>query len=155
MGLLDSVLGSVLGGRQAGGQGGGIGADLLMQVVGGLISGGGGGGGGGVAGGLGSLLQQFEKAGLGHVVQSWVGSGQNLPISADQLQQVLGGDQVSAMAQQAGTSHGDLMSQLSQLLPQVVDQLTPQGQMPAAGGGGGGADFGGMLSSVLGGLLKR
>ena len=153
MGLLDSVLGSVLGGRQAGGQGGGIGADLLMQVVGGLIS---GGGGGGVAGGLGSLLQQFEKAGLGHVVQSWVGSGQNLPISADQLQQVLGGDQVSAMAQQAGTSHGDLMSQLSQLLPQVVDQLTPQGQMPAAGGGGGGgADFGGMLSSVLGGLLKR
>ena len=152
MGLLDSVLGSVLGGRQAGGQGGGIGADLLMQVVGGLMS---GGGGGGVAGGLGSLLQQFEKAGLGHVVQSWVGSGQNLPISADQLQQVLGGDQVSAMAQQAGTSHGDLMSQLSQLLPQVVDQLTPQGQMPAAGGGGGGADFGGMLSSVLGGLLKR
>ena len=152
MGLLDSVLGSVLGGRQAGGQGGGIGADLLMQVVGGLIS---GGGGGGVAGGLGSLLQQFEKAGLGHVVQSWVGSGQNLPISADQLQQVLGGDQVSAMAQQAGVSHGDLMSQLSQLLPQVVDQLTPQGQMPAAGGGGGGADFGGMLSSVLGGLLKR
>ena len=152
MGLLDSVLGSVLGGRQAGGQGGGIGADLLMQVVGGLIS---GGGGGGVAGGLGSLLQQFEKAGLGHVVQSWVGSGQNLPISADQLQQVLGGDQVSAMAQQAGASHGDLMSQLSQLLPQVVDQLTPQGQMPAAGGGGGGADFGGMLSSVLGGLLKR
>ena len=151
MGLLDSVLGSVLGGRQAGGQGGGIGADLLMQVVGGLIS---GGGGGGVAGGLGSLLQQFEKAGLGHVVQSWVGSGQNLPISADQLQQVLGGDQVSAMAQQAGTSHGDLMSQLSQLLPQVVDQLTPQGQMPAAGGGGG-ADFGGMLGSVLGGLLKR
>ena len=152
MGLLDSVLGSVLGGVRAGGQGGGIGADLLMQVVGGLMSG--GGGAGGAAGGLGGLLQQFEKAGLSHVVQSWVGSGQNLPISPDQLQQVLGGDQVAAMAQQAGVSHGDLMSQLSQLLPQVVDQLTPQGQLPTAGGGGG-ADIGGMLSSVLGGLLKR
>ena len=150
MGLLDSVLGSVLGGGQAGAQRGGIDADLLMQVVGGLMRG--GGGAGGAAGGLGSLLQQFENAGLGHVVQTWVGTGQNLPISADQLQQVLGGDQVAAMAQQAGVSHGDLMSQLSQLLPQVVDQMTPHGQMPAAGGG---ADIGGMLSSVLGGLLKR
>ena len=146
MGLLDSVLGSVIGNMVGGRQAGGAGADMLMQVVGGLLN----QGGGGAGGGLGALLQQFQKGGLGDVAASWVGTGQNLPISADQLQSVLGGDQIGAMAQQAGLSPGDLMGQLAHMLPQVVDQLTPNGQVPA-----GGADLGGMLSSVLGGLMKR
>ena len=149
MGLLDSVLGSVIGNMAGGRQGGGAGADILMQVVGGLLNQGGGGAGAG--GGLGALLQQFQKGGLGDVAASWVGTGQNLPISAEQLQSVLGGDQIGALAQQAGLSQGDLMGQLAQMLPQVVDQLTPNGQLPA----GGGADLSGMLSSVLGGLMRR
>ena len=147
MGLLDSVLGGVIGNMASGRQGGGAGADLLMQVVGGLFN----QGGGGVGGGLGALLQRFQSGGLGEVVASWVGTGQNLPVSAEQLQSVLGGDQIGALAQQAGLSQGDLMGQLAQMLPQVVDRLTPNGQLPA----GGEADLSGMLSSVLGGLMRR
>ena len=147
MGLLDSVLGSVMGNMAGGRQRDGAGADILMQVVGGLLN----QGGGGAGGGLGALLEQFQKGGLGDVAASWVGTGQNLPISAEQLQSVLGGDQIGALAQQAGLSQGDLMGQLAQMLPQVVDQLTPNGQLPQAGG----ADLSGMLGSVLGGLMRR
>ena len=155
MGLLDSVLGNVLGGALGGaigggGRGGGGGADILMKVIGGLMAQGGQGGGGGNGGGLGGLLGQLTQGGLGDAVQSWVGTGQNMPVSADQLQSALGGDQVSALAQQAGLSTGDLMGQLAQMLPQVVDRMTPNGQMPAAG-----ADITGMLGGLLGGLMKR
>ena len=149
MGLLDSVLGSVIGNMAGGRQGGGAGSDILMQVLGGLLNQ--GGGLGGVGGGLGALLQQLQKGGLGEVAASWVGTGQNLPVSADQLQSVLGGDQIGALAQQAGLSQGDLMGQLAHMLPQVVDRLTPNGQLPASDG----ADLSGMLSSVLGGLMRR
>ena len=143
MGLLDSVLGSVIGNLAGGRLGGGAGADILMRVMGGLLNQGGGG--------LGALLQRFQLGGLGEVAASWVGTGQNLPISAEQLQSVLGGDQIGALAQQAGLSQGDLMGQLAQMLPQVVDRLTPNGQLPA----GGEAELSGMLSSVLGGLMRR
>ena len=142
MGLLDSVLGSVIGQMAGGRQGGGAGADILMQVMGGLLNQG---------GGLGALLQQLQKGGLGEVAASWVGTGHNLPVSADQLQSVLGGDQIGALAQQAGLSQGDLMGQLAHMLPQVVDRLTPNGQLPASDG----ADLSGMLNSVLGGLMRR
>ena len=149
MGLLDSVLGSVMGNLASGRQGGAAGANILMQVLGGLLTQGGGVGGAGS--GLGALLQQLQPGGLGDVAASWVGTGQNLPISPEQLQSVLGGDQIGALAQQAGLSQGDLMGQLAQMLPQVVDRLTPNGQLPA----GGEADLSGMLSSVLGGLMRR
>ncbi len=150
MGLLDSVLGSAMGKLGNVGQGGqgGAGADGLMRVIGGLLNPGGGAAGGGLAG----LVQQFQQGGLGELVQSWVGTGQNLPVSPEQLQSVLGGDQIGALAQQAGLSTGDLMGQLSQLLPQVVDRLTPDGQLPS---GAGGLDLGGVLGSLLGGLMKR
>ena len=147
MGLLDSVLGNVMGNLASGGQGG-AGADVLMRVVGGLLN----QGGGGVGGGLAALVQQFQQGGLGEVVQSWVGTGQNLPVSPEQLQSVLGGDQIGALAQQAGLSTGDLMGQLSQLLPQVVDRLTPDGRLPS---GDSGVDLGGVLGNLLGGLIKR
>ena len=144
MGLFDSVIGGAMGAMgQPGGQGGGG----LMQVVSGLLSGGAATGGGD---GLASLVQQFSHGGLGHVVQSWIGTGANLPISAEQVQSVLGSDQMSAMAQQTGLSHSDLAGQLARLLPQVVDHLTPNGQLPS-----GGADLGSMVSGLLGGLLKR
>lgn len=148
MGLLDSVLGSAMGALQGGGQGG-AGGDMLMQVIGSLLQG--QGGAGGAAGGLGALLQQLQQGGLGDAAQSWVSTGPNLPVSADQLQSALGADRIDALAQQVGMPAGDLSSQLAQFLPQVVDQLTPSGQLPT----GGGADLGGLLGNVLGGLLRR
>ena len=162
MGLLDSVLGSAMGALQGGGQGsGGSGINpLLMQVISALLQGQGGSGGGagalGGLGGLGGLLQQLQQGGLGEAAKSWVSPGQNLSVSADQLQAALGGDRIDALAQQVGMPTGDLASQLAQYLPQVVDHLTPNGQLPEGdAGGAGGADLGGLLSNVLGGLMRR
>lgn len=145
MGLLDSVVG-MMGGAQggAGGAGGGGNAALIQAVVSLLANNGGGQGG---IGGLAGLVQQFQQGGLGEVVGSWISTGQNLPISAEQLQSVLGGHSaVAGLAQQTGMSQGDLMGQLSQLLPQVVDQLTPNGQLPEAGAQ---PDLMGMLGGLL------
>ena len=81
-------------------------------------------------GGLSGLLQSFHDKGLGGVAASWVGTGQNLPISADQIQHVLGSDQVKQLAAKAGISPDAAGAALSQLLPTLVDKLTPNGQMP-------------------------
>jgi uncharacterized protein YidB (DUF937 family) len=149
MGLLDSIVGA-LGQGQGGGGGGN--AALLNMVVGMLANSGGGGaaGAGGSGNGLGALVEQFTKGGLGDVVGSWVSTGQNLPVSPEQLGSVLGGDKIAGMASQLGMNQGDLLGQLSQMLPQVVDKLTPQGQVPQGGLG----DLDGLMSG-LGSLLKR
>jgi len=76
-------------------------------------------------------VQQFHDKGLGSLVSSWVGTGQNLPISADQLQHVLGSDQVKELAAKAGISPETASSHLSQLLPMLIDHLTPNGQVAA------------------------
>jgi uncharacterized protein YidB (DUF937 family) len=81
-------------------------------------------------GGLSGLLQNFHDKGLGELVISWVGTGQNLPISADQIQHVLGSEQVQQLAAKLGISSGAVSSQLAQLLPTAVDKLTPNGQVP-------------------------
>ncbi|HYK48902.1 MAG TPA: YidB family protein [Terriglobales bacterium] len=81
-------------------------------------------------GGLSGLVQQFHDKGLGGLVTSWVGTGQNLPISADQLQHVLGSEQVKELAAKAGISPEAASSHLSQLLPMLIDKLTPNGQLP-------------------------
>ena len=83
-------------------------------------------------GGLSGLVQQFHDKGLGGLVSSWVSTGQNLPISADQLQHVLGSDQVKELAAKAGISPETASSHLSQLLPMLIDKLTPNGQVPDA-----------------------
>ena len=98
-------------------------------------------------GGLGGLVAQFNKSGMGDVIGSWISSGQNLPVSGDQLSQVLGSDTIANIARQLGVSHGDAAGQLSQILPQIVDQLTPQGQAPAGGLGN--------MGDLLGMLMKR
>jgi uncharacterized protein YidB (DUF937 family) len=145
MGFLDSVLGSVLGGGQP--QGGGAGA--LVNIVAGMLAHSGQGGTAGAApgglgglGGLAGLAEQFQRGGLGNVMSSWIGRGQNLPISADQLSKVLGSDVVGQLASHTGMDTGALLGQLTQLLPQLVDHATPDGQIPA----GGAAD----ISAVLG-----
>jgi uncharacterized protein YidB (DUF937 family) len=101
-------------------------------------------------GGLGGLVGKFEQAGLGNVVSSWIGSGQNLPISADQLQSVLGSDAVSSIAAKLGINPADAMGQLSTMLPGLVDKLTPNGQAPTGGLGNMGD-----LAGMLGGLLAK
>ena len=142
MGLLDSVLGELAGsqGGGAGGQGaGGTQGALLNVVIAMLANGPGAGQGQGAAGGLGGLgglMARFTQSGMGDVIGSWVGHGQNAPISGDQLSSVLGSDTIANIAAQLGLSHGEAAGQLSQMLPQVVDQLTPHGQAPEGGLGG-------------------
>ena len=82
-------------------------------------------------GGLQGLVQSFHDKGLGEIASSWVSTGQNLPISADQLHQVLGSDQVKELAAKAGISPDMAGGAIAQLLPGLVDRLTPNGQIPA------------------------
>ena len=84
-------------------------------------------------GGLQGLVQNFEQAGLGHLAASWIGNGQNLPISADQIQSVLGSDAVRSLAQKAGISPDTAGPLIAQLLPQIVDRVSPNGQIPESG----------------------
>jgi uncharacterized protein YidB (DUF937 family) len=81
-------------------------------------------------GGLAGLLQQFQAGGLGRLADSWVGTGQNLPISAAQIQSVLGSEQIQQMAAKAGIAPEALSGQLANLLPQLVDKITPDGNIP-------------------------
>ena len=86
-----------------------------------------------MTGGIGGLQQSFAKQGMGDVVSSWIGTGQNMPVSADQIQQVLGNEQIKAFAQKAGISSEAAGPQLAALLPGIVDKLTPGGQIPQGG----------------------
>lgn len=88
---------------------------------------------GGQGGGLNGLVQAFSRQGLGDVVNSWVGTGQNLPISPDQVHKALGAAQVSQFASQAGLAPEAAGSTLAALLPTLIDKLTPDGQVPAGG----------------------
>ncbi len=155
MGLLDSVLGAVagqMGGQQNQAASGGLGGILsmvannpqMLQVITGML------GNDGQQGGLGGLMDKFQQAGMGDVMGSWVGGGQNQAINGDQLSQVLGGDALSGIAERLGMSQGDAAGQLSQILPGLIDQLTPQGQAPAGGLGNSGD-----LMGMLGGLLSK
>jgi uncharacterized protein YidB (DUF937 family) len=81
-------------------------------------------------GGLAGILQQFQSAGLGGVVQSWVGGGENAPISADTVHQVLGSDFVQQLAGKLGIPADQASSLIAEHLPQVVDGLTPNGEVP-------------------------
>ena len=119
MGLLDQVVGAMAGG-ESGEQGN------LLQTVMQLIN-------NPQPGGLAGLVQTFQQGGLGDIVNSWVSSGQNLPISAEQIQAVLGGSSLQGLASQLGMSPEQASGSLSQLLPQLVDQMTPNGQLPEGG----------------------
>jgi len=84
-------------------------------------------------GGLGGLLQNFQQKGLGDIVSSWVGTGENQPISPEQIQQGLGGDTLQKLAAQSGMSVGQASSHLASALPHLIDKLTPGGEMPDGG----------------------
>ena len=85
---------------------------------------------GALAGGLGGLLDKLQSGGLGNIVNSWVGSGQNQPVAPGQLGPALGSDLLKTLSQRSGLSEEELTKQLSQILPGVVDKLTPAGRMP-------------------------
>jgi uncharacterized protein YidB (DUF937 family) len=106
------------------GGGGGLG-DLLGQVLGG-----GAGGRGGMGGGLGGLLTQLQQSGFGDQANSWVSRGANQPISPDAMSQIFGRDGLEQISRRAGISQDDAARGLSQLLPEVVDHMTPNGEMP-------------------------
>ena len=108
MGLLDGVLGGIVGGG-------------LASVVNGLIA---------DQGGIAALVSKFERGGLGEVAQSWVRTGPNAPVSGDQLQQVLGSDLIQQLASKTGLSPQELTQKLAQVLPTVVDTMTPGGVIP-------------------------
>jgi uncharacterized protein YidB (DUF937 family) len=116
MGLLDIVTG--LAGQAM--SSGGNSNPLLTGVLGMLQN---------HEGGVGGLVKAFQDKGLGEVAASWVGKGENLPISGEQLQSVLGSDMVSGLAAKFGVSQ----EQIAQMLPQVVDKLTPNGQVESGG----------------------
>jgi uncharacterized protein YidB (DUF937 family) len=79
---------------------------------------------------LGGLLDKLQKGGLGNVANSWVGPGQNQPASHSQLGSALGPDIIKTLAQRSGLSEEEITKQLSQILPGVVDKLTPNGRLP-------------------------
>jgi uncharacterized protein YidB (DUF937 family) len=85
---------------------------------------------GGLLGGLGGLLEKFQQGGHGNVINSWIGSGQNQPVQPGQLGTVLGPNIIKTLAQSSGLSEEELTKQLSQILPGIVDKLTPNGRIP-------------------------
>jgi uncharacterized protein YidB (DUF937 family) len=94
-------------------------------------------------GGFSGLLQTFQEKGLGGIASSWVGAGENQPVSAEQIQGVLGTDQINQFAAKAGVPPEQASAKLAEYLPQVVDKLTPNGQIPT-----------GNLMEIAKGLLK-
>ena len=121
MGLLDGLLGSLLGGMTGNGTGSAP-QNPLLQIALQILQ---------QNGGLQGILGKFQQAGYADQAQSWVSTGQNMPIDADALQQVLGQGQIGQIAQQLGMSRGDTAGGLASLLPQIVDRMTPQGHVPA------------------------
>lgn len=85
---------------------------------------------GGQSGGLNGFLNQFSSKGLGDVASSWVGAGKNLPVSPDQIRNVLGDDTISSITSKLGLDKNTVTKQLSNMLPRVVDKLTPEGKVP-------------------------
>jgi uncharacterized protein YidB (DUF937 family) len=124
MGILDS-LSSVLNKSPGGTTAGAAPSSAVMSEVLAMLQ-----SQGGAGNGLGTLMQAFESGGIGHIFQSWVGNGQNLPVSPDQLQSALGSSGIlQQIAQRTGLQPSDVAQHLSALLPQIVDHLTPNGQV--------------------------
>lgn len=134
MGLLTKVIAMVLG-RSLGGP-----ATLLLPVILGLL---GGKGSLGNLGGLGGLLGKLQGAGLADQADSWVSTGANKPVSADALRDALGPDTVDQIAREAGVSQAEAASGLAKHLPDLIDRLTPDGNVPE------GTDLDDRLGSLL------
>jgi uncharacterized protein YidB (DUF937 family) len=152
LGALGGLLGG--GGQQAGGAGG---AGALLGALGGLMGGaqqpaqgaGGAGGLGNLAMSLPQLIGLFQNSGQGNAASSWLSSGANEAVSGDQVASAFGAERLGALASQLGMSEQDTASHLADILPQVVDKLSPNGAMPQEN------EVGDMLGNVLGSLFKK
>ena len=122
MGLLDGLLGSVLTKAMGGGQQG----NALLDAAMGLLK-------NPQGGGLNGLLDKFKASGLGDQAASWVGKGENIPVSGDQVHQALGGDFISQIATKLGMDPSQASGGLAQLLPHLIDKVTPDGAVPQDG----------------------
>ena len=119
MGLLDSILGAASGKTDASGE-----ANPLIGVLGGLLA---------QSGGLQGLASKFAQSGQGNAFQSWVGMGENQPVSSNQIQNAIGSEQVNAIATRMGVDPAVASTFLAEYLPKIVDKLTPAGKIdPAA-----------------------
>lgn len=132
MGLLDSVIGALSGVRSSSGRG-----DMLSAVLRMLADDGDGLG-------MDGLSERFAESGLGETLQSWIARGANMPIEPDELRRVLGSETVESIAQQLGLSTSTTADRLAQMLPFVVDKLTPGGRLPDDGFG----DFGALMGRM-------
>ena len=153
-GGLNDLLGGLLGGGGGSGAQGGLGG--LEDVLGGLLGGGTSGGGGGMGtqaggmnlsavvavlgpllakllkgGGLSKMMQGAQASGLSAQADSWVGTGENAPMSGQEVKGVVGDDTVQELAREAGISEDDAANVLAQVVPQVVNGLSPKGQLPS------------------------
>lgn len=126
---LGSLLGGLLGGGGGGGRSGSGSGDILGALLGALGSGSGSGSGGNP---LGGLLDMLTKSGLAGQKDSWVGTGQNQSVTGAQIQQALPDETLRKVAEQAGVTPEEAASDLARTLPQAVDRLTPEGQLPQA-----------------------
>ena len=134
MGLLDSILGAASGQSGATGE-----ANPLMGIVSGLLA---------QSGGLQGLASKFAQSGQGNAFQSWVGMGENQPVSSGQIQNALGSEQVSAMASRMGVDPAMASNFLAEYLPKIVDKLTPAGKIDPT------ADHQQRLAALLPSLLQ-
>ncbi len=156
LGPLGDILGDILGGGRSGGgrpvpgDPGGGGMGPLGDILGDLLGGGrpapraaspaqtgdplggllGGLLGGGAAGGLGALLEQFEAAGRGDAAQSWVTTGANKTLSARDIEETFGSGVIDMIAEKVGMPKNELLQGLSEAMPRVIDELTPEGHLP-------------------------
>ena len=119
MGLLDNILGSVMNNNGAEG-----GTHPLLGMAMQMLN------GQGEGGGLSGLIAQFKQGGLGNLADSWVGTGENLPVSAEQISQVMGSGKIGEIASQLGISQEMVSGGLAKILPDLINHVTPDGQVP-------------------------
>ena len=134
MGLFDSILGAASGKNAQSGE-----ANPLIGIVSGLLA---------QSGGLEGLANKFSQSGQGNAFKSWVGMGENQPVSNDQIQNVLGSEQVNAIATRMGVDPAIVSTFLAEYLPKIVDKLTPAGKIDPT------ADHQQGLSALLPSLLQ-
>ena len=135
MGLFDSILGAASEKGDASGQ-----ANPMIGIVGGLLA---------QSGGLQGLANKFSQSGQGNAFRSWVGMGENQPVSSNQIQNVLGPEQVNAIATRLGVDPAIVSTFLAEYLPKIVDKLTPAGKIDP------GADHQQGLAALLPSLLQN
>ena len=122
MGMFDDIKDKALG---MFGESGGQGSELLNGIMEMLSD--------KEGGGLSGLVQSFQQKGLGDIISSWIGTGQNSPISPDQLKEGLGSETLQNLASKAGISTEEVTAKLSEQLPNLIDKMTPDGVIPEGG----------------------